>query len=155
MPRIAADYVDVWLWRNRPAAPPEFLLLQRAPHRPLPGLWLPVMGRIEPGETAVAAALRETREETGLIPGELYQLDNVHVFFMAATDTVQMTPVFAAPVPEGAEIVLSAEHTAARWEPYPAVLNVLVWPGQRDCAARVAADLAADAPAKPLLRVPV
>lgn len=33
---------------------------------PAEGLWAPVGGRVEPGETAEEAALREVREETGI-----------------------------------------------------------------------------------------
>lgn len=43
----------------------EVLLVRRA-RPPAQGLWAPVGGRIEPGESAEAAALREVREETGI-----------------------------------------------------------------------------------------
>jgi ADP-ribose pyrophosphatase YjhB (NUDIX family) len=42
------------------------LLLIRRGHAPSLGLWSLPGGRIEPGETAAAAAAREVKEETGL-----------------------------------------------------------------------------------------
>ena len=42
------------------------LLLVRRGRPPAEGLWSVPGGRIEPGETAAAAAMREVREETGL-----------------------------------------------------------------------------------------
>lgn len=43
----------------------QILLIQRA-HPPLAGEWSLPGGRIEPGETIIAALKREVREETGL-----------------------------------------------------------------------------------------
>ena len=44
----------------------EYLLIRRAPDDPLyPGLWQFVSGRVEEGEKAHEAALRELREEAG------------------------------------------------------------------------------------------
>lgn len=154
MPRIAADYVDVWLWRGLGAGV-EFLLLRRAGNDPTAGLWLPVMGKVEAGETAAAAALREAREETGLSLRELYQIDPVHTFFLARTDTVQMTPVFAAPVSTDAVVSLSVEHSAFRWVAVERIAGEVVWPGQRACVLRVIADVVNESPIKALLRVPL
>lgn len=42
------------------------LLLIRRAHAPAAGLWSIPGGRVEPGEDAVAATVREVREETGL-----------------------------------------------------------------------------------------
>jgi 8-oxo-dGTP diphosphatase len=152
MPRIAADYVDVWLWRGQGRAA-EFLLLRRSGTGPTAGLWTPVMGRIEPGETAAVAALREMREETGLTPEELHQIDPVHTFYLAADDTVQMSPVFAARVGAGAQVTLSAEHAEFRWLPAERAIAEAAWPGQRQSARRVLEDVVAGAPIAPALRV--
>jgi 8-oxo-dGTP diphosphatase len=49
------------------------LLLVRRGREPGRGLWSLPGGRVEPGETATAAVVREVREETGLdvVPGAL------------------------------------------------------------------------------------
>lgn len=43
------------------------LVTRRAPHmRTFPGVWVPPGGHVEPGESLLAAGLRELKEETGL-----------------------------------------------------------------------------------------
>ena len=42
------------------------LLIRRAASVPRPGVWSPPTGRVEPGETVVAAVEREAREELGI-----------------------------------------------------------------------------------------
>jgi 8-oxo-dGTP diphosphatase len=51
----------------------ELLVIRRANVGYLPGFWSVPAGHVEPGETAVQACVRETREEVGLRlePGEL------------------------------------------------------------------------------------
>lgn len=46
-------------------------------HTYLPGWWLPG-GGVDRGETAAAAAVRELREEAGLIAGQAPQLISIH-----------------------------------------------------------------------------
>src|SRR5687767_11084664 len=62
----------------------EFLQLRRAKGEFLAGAWGAIHGRIERGETAWQAALRELREESGLAPLEFYQLDTINQFYLVA-----------------------------------------------------------------------
>jgi 8-oxo-dGTP diphosphatase len=64
----------------------RFLIGQRGPGVPLAGLWEFPGGKVEPGETAAQAAIRECREETGLTvrivgeyPPHIQQYDHGHV----------------------------------------------------------------------------
>jgi 8-oxo-dGTP diphosphatase len=58
----------------------EVLLIQRGKGGPLQGLWSLPGGHIEPGEPVRAAALREVREEAGIV-AELTGLLDLHEVF--------------------------------------------------------------------------
>lgn len=112
---------------------PLYLLLRRSPgERLYPGLWQFVSGSIERGESADQAALRELREETGFSPEAFWVVPHVSTFYEPARDIVNLSPLFAARVPAGAEPVLSSEHDQHRWLEYEAAAERLVWPGQRE-----------------------
>ncbi|MHC5022042.1 MAG: NUDIX hydrolase, partial [Planctomycetota bacterium] len=53
----------------------RFLLIQRA-LEPFAGWWSPVTGRVEAGESLAEAAVREAREEMGVVvaPGEEFHV---------------------------------------------------------------------------------
>lgn len=85
-------------------------------------------GHIEPGETAVDAARREMREETGLAPERLFNLSRVELFYLHRTDRVAFVPAFAAFVGGAAEFTLGPEHDAAEWLPIPAARERVAWP---------------------------
>src|SRR5262249_35309031 len=74
----------------------EFLQLRRSPGKYLAGAWSTVRGKMEPGETAWQAALRELHEEAGIAPAEFYQLDTVDIFYLWGDDTLWHCPGFCA-----------------------------------------------------------
>ncbi|MFO1532439.1 MAG: NUDIX domain-containing protein [Thermoplasmatota archaeon] len=135
MPAIVSCFVDCHIFRRLPAdgkGRDEWLLLKRATHIRLGGSWQMVSGTIEPGEKAYECAARELVEETGLVPLHFYQASFVNRFYLAATDEVVLTPVFAAEVAADAAVTLSEEHTDYEWVPPDEALRRYPWPGQRE-----------------------
>lgn len=131
LPAIVSCFVDCHVFRRRAGAE-EWLLLKRAPHIRLPGTWQMVSGTIERGEKAYVAAARELLEETGLRPLHLYQASFVNRFYLAATDEVVLTPVFAAEAAADATVRLSGEHTEHEWVGPAEAERRYPWPGQRE-----------------------
>ena len=127
MSGIAVRYVDVYPLR-RAGGGWELLTLRRAPATRCTGAWEVVHGHLEPDERAVAAALRELREETALAVERLYNLSRVETFYRHTTDEVALIPVFVAIVPAGIDPRLGAEHDAFAWRGLPEAARELAWP---------------------------
>jgi len=152
MPEIVSNVIDVYAFR-RNGTQVEFLLLKRSQGRRLAKTWQAVHGRIEPGETAVQAALRELKEETALRPSGFWQLEFVNTFYLAAEDALLMCPCFAAEIDPATEIVLSDEHTAFRWEPSARAQEGYMWPGQRHAVHEIMAEIITPGLAEPHMRI--
>jgi dATP pyrophosphohydrolase len=126
----AVRFVDVYVLRGTPADP-AILVLRRSQAGRSPGTWEAVHGAIEAGETAVQAALRELREETGLAPERLYNASRVEAFYRHAEDEVALIPVFAAFVARDAAVRVSEEHDAVEWLAPADALARVTWPRMR------------------------
>lgn len=87
------------------------LLLKRAGE----GYWCHVAGKVEAGETAWQAIIREFREETGVAVKELYSADYIDQFYDIAYNCIRIVPVFVVMLPATIEIRLNHEHTDYRW----------------------------------------
>lgn len=154
MPKIVSSIVDVYVFR-RCATCIEFLTLLRAPLQRLGGTWQSVHGKVEAGETAWQAALRELREETGLTPTGFWQIDFVNTFYVAESDLVLLCPCFAAEVSADAPVHLCSEHTASAWLGAEAALARMMWPGQRHALREILSEIIQPGLAEPHLRIPL
>ena len=90
-------------------------MLRRAAGRYDAGRWRVVTGKIEAGEAAWQAALRELREETGLQAERLLAVPYVNQFYEWEHDRINAIPVFLAVVDADAAIVLDGEHAEYAW----------------------------------------
>jgi type II secretory ATPase GspE/PulE/Tfp pilus assembly ATPase PilB-like protein/8-oxo-dGTP pyrophosphatase MutT (NUDIX family) len=126
---IAAGTVDAYVIRPLRAGW-QVLVLQRAADTRCPGAWETVHGRLEPGERPEDGVVREVREETGLEPERLYVI-TVQPYYLTVTGTVQLAVVFAAFVPESADVVLGPEHQRCEWLGIEAARARFVWPRER------------------------
>lgn len=166
-PRVRTDIVDAYIFR-RPSGPSssrviELLQLRRV-GPPLADAWLPVMGHIEKGETALATVLREVREEVGLDASSeawlgAWALEQVHPYYLGVLDCIVMSPRFVIEVSAGWEPILNEEHSAHRWIGAPlhgglSMREFFLWPGQRRAVEEIMEIVVpADAPARHHLRL--
>lgn len=112
----------------------EFLLLKRSDNIYLGGLWQMVTGRIEESEKGFETAIREIKEETGLVPKNLWVAPNVNSFYNHISDTINMVPVFAAEVEPQSIVILSNEHSEYLWCTLEKTNKLLAWSGQKKSA---------------------
>jgi 8-oxo-dGTP pyrophosphatase MutT (NUDIX family) len=133
----------------------EFLQLRRRADDFMGGTWQAIYGQAEDGESPVKAVLRELKEESGLVPAELYRLDQVSVFFIASTDTLWHCIPFCAIVTPEQAVALNDEHDDHRWVPASDVNRMFMWKDNRDAIADILDYILKDSPAKPFLRIPL
>ncbi len=132
MAQIVNRFVEVCIFRFS-GDRPEYLMLHRHPaERVYPNTWQFVTGTIDPGETAVAAAQRELREETGFVPKALWVLPCLNSFYDFRNDLIHLDPVFAAQVEPGASPRLSPEHDRFVWLSREKAVRTLLWRGQQE-----------------------
>lgn len=100
----------------------RILLLRRSAAKDHgPGEWEPVSGRVEPGESPRAAAIREVKEETGLDVDVLAPLDTFR--FLRGDARVERLGIAFHCRVTGGTLALSAEHDEARFIPRSELLT--------------------------------
>lgn len=138
MAKIECRGVSVFLLK--PTGNQVTVLLMRRVGDVLPGEWCQVAGKIENGETAWQAALREVREETGIELTDLWSADCVEQFYEPAKDTINVIPVFVGRVPEDTTVTLNDEHDAYEWVSFSKARTLLSFTQQKNALASVKAD---------------
>ncbi len=147
MPTVVSSAIEVHLFR-RHGRKVEYLLVRRAGERTLSGVWQPVTGGIEPGETAWKAAAREVLEETGLRPLRWWALEHINVFYKPDRDFVMALPLFAAEVSWADTVVLSPEHDRYAFVSPAEAKRRVLWASQRRAMEAIREEVLA-APAGP------
>jgi len=134
----------------------EVLQLRRSSNRYLAGEWAFPGGRVEPGETAAAAALRELAEETGIGPsriGEFAHVSHVEVAYSPSWDGIRHRASFVAVIGRDVPIRLNDEHDALRWITRRQFGKHVLWPGERAALAEIWREHLRPSPAKHLRRL--
>ena len=129
MAKTKIRVIDAYVFRRTDASL-KFLLLKRNVNKIYEHLWQGVAGTIEAGETAGETAVRELKEETGLVPKRMFVADHVSSFYEVHGDRINLVPVFGIEV-DTADIILSEEHSDYRWVDLENALQLLIWRGQR------------------------
>ncbi|HMB96159.1 MAG TPA: NUDIX domain-containing protein, partial [Tepidisphaeraceae bacterium] len=105
--KIRGDMICIYIARpDESGKSQEFLQLRRAPDDYMGGTWNTVYGIMEEGETAFVAALREMKEESGLVPKDFFRLGIALSFYTDVNDTLWNVPSFFAIVDRDAKIVM-------------------------------------------------
>ncbi len=129
MANIVSRVIDAYVFR-RTEEGLRFLILKRSETKLYEHLWQGVAGKIEEGETAPEAAIRELKEETGLDPKMMFVADHVSHFYEVHGDRINLVPVFGIEV-DSDDITLSDEHCEYKWVTLEDALDYLVWNGQK------------------------
>ncbi len=138
----------------KPDADEMKVLIMKRIGNPLDGEWFQVAGRLEDGETAWAAALRELDEETSLTPQRFYAAEVCEQFYSHEADAIMLMPVFVAYVDRTAQVVLNEEHSEFKWMSLKEAKAALPFPGQRRVLEQVWEDFVENEPTE-LLRIPL
>jgi ADP-ribose pyrophosphatase YjhB (NUDIX family) len=109
-------------------------------------LWSLPKGHIEPGETAEQAAVREIREETGILGDILGELGTIDFWFVAEGRRIHKTVRHYLLRATGGELSdADLEVSEVAWVPLPQIAARLAYPDERtlvDTAGRLLAETA-------------
>lgn len=89
-----------------------------------------VGGKVNNGEKAWKAALRELKEETGAIPQTFWTVPSLNHFYNHSKDRIELIPAFAAELHPESDIKLNREHSDYQWIECNTAKNFIHWPEQ-------------------------
>ena len=95
------------------------------------GFWCHVAGKVEVGEKAWQAIIREFYEETAIDVKQLYSADYLEQFYEATLNVIEMIPVFVVYCEENQKIILNEEHSEYIWCSLDEALEKVVFGGQK------------------------
>ena len=95
------------------------------------GFWCHVTGNIEADETACQAVIRELREETGVVTGEIYTAGYLDHFYEPDRNRINIVPVFVVFIPSNTEVQLNEEHTDYKWCTLEEAKSLVPFPNMR------------------------
>lgn len=100
----------------------QYLLLEHRGHA-----WGFAKGRIEPGEIAEQTAMRETKEETGLIisPDTSFKKEVFYNFTLSSGERIKKSVQYFIGLAPSKDVILSYEHYDYVWLSYNAALEKL------------------------------
>ncbi len=123
------------------------LLLKRASGY-LVDEWCHIAGKIERGETAWQAALRELKEETALAPRRFYSADYTEQFYEHERNVVSIVPAFVAYVAPQSVPQLNEEHSEYRWVSFSEAASIVTFGGQRRLYEEIEREFVSRGPSK-------
>jgi dATP pyrophosphohydrolase len=142
---ISCTQVEVHVFRRR-GKRLEMLLVRRSQQRSLAGVWQPVTGGIERGESSMAAAAREVLEETGLAPIRWWALEHMATFYEPGRDMIRVVPVFAAEVTWTDPVQLSDEHDKYAFVSLAEARRRVLWATQRQAMVALRTEVLSGSP---------
>ena len=151
MTKIVTRVIDCWVInRNFPEL--RFLIMKRNKGLQYEGIYHCVHGKIKKDESAWEAALRELKEETGLIPYEFFVTDFTSNFYEAKPDQFNLVPVFVANVKD-VSVKLSKEHSEYNWLTYEEAIKKVAWENHRKAIEIINKMFTKDFPQKKWLKI--
>jgi dATP pyrophosphohydrolase len=152
--KVRYDMITVFVVRpSADGTSHEFLQMRRAANDYMGGTWQLVRGGTNPDENMILAALREMREETGLVPIEFYRLGSVESFYTEMDDTLWHAVAFCAFVDRNAQVRLNEEHEDFRWVGRDEMPQRVMWASERQALTDLCHDILDNGPGKPVLKV--
>ena len=130
MAKVKIRVIDAYVYRKTEHGI-KYLILKRAKTKMYEHLWQGVAGKIEKGEQAWQAAIRELKEETDLDPVKIFIADHVSKFYETHGDRINLVPVFGIEV-DREDVIISEEHCDFKWVDFETAKDTLVWKGQKE-----------------------